>query len=165
MLLGLRVVMSTLFLLLVLTSPLVDARPKEEIPRFEDFPARASFQGRPAPVSLSSRQARQFRTVLREGAKQGPNFSGHYTIVEWGCGANCLAFAVVNARTGYVYFPSFKLYDGLMEMPEKLKTAQPDHYRLDSRLVVGYGSAKYSGKGMHYYRWDGRRFRLIQSVF
>ena len=47
-------------------------------PRFEDYPVRERFTGRPAPVDLSSDpRARRYRTVLREGARKGPNFAGH----------------------------------------------------------------------------------------
>ncbi|MBZ1348603.1 MAG: hypothetical protein KYQ20_02515, partial [Candidatus Nealsonbacteria bacterium] len=78
---------------------------KEKLPRFEDFLVLERFEGAPAPVDLLSHpKAMRFRTVLREGAKKGPNFAGHYTIVTWGCSTACAVIAVVNAKTGAVYF-------------------------------------------------------------
>src|SRR2546425_8037819 len=75
-------------------------------PRFEEYPARAPFSGKPAPVNLASnRNARRYRTVLRQGAAQGPNFAGRYTIVKWGCGSPCKAFAIIDAKTGGVWIP------------------------------------------------------------
>jgi hypothetical protein len=38
-----------------------------------------SYRGKPAPVRLESPKAKLYRTVLRKGAKGGPNFAGHYT--------------------------------------------------------------------------------------
>lgn len=77
---------------------------KQHPPQFEDFPVRDFYKGRPAAVDLSSNTlARSYRTRLRKGAKKGPNFAGHYTIVDWGCGSNCQVYAVVDAHTGKVY--------------------------------------------------------------
>lgn len=93
-------------------------------PRFEDFPATESFSGTPAPVDLRSRPwAREFRTVLRAGAAEGPNFAGAYTLVLWGCGTQCQRWAVVDARTGRVHGHPFDA-ELLVE------------FRRDSRLVV-----------------------------
>jgi len=66
-----------------------------------------------------------FRTKLREGAKKGPNFAGHYTVITWGCGTDCRLVAIVDARTGRVYFAPFTV-----SIP-----ADAD-YRLDSRLLI-----------------------------
>src|SRR5258708_1266359 len=71
-------------------------------PRSEDYPVPKCemHEGRPAPVLLDSKRARSYRTVLREGAKKGPNFAGHYTIVSWGAGLGVFSMAVVDAKTG-----------------------------------------------------------------
>ena len=50
------------------------------------------------------RKARRFRTVLRIGASQGPNFNGHYRVLHWGCGTNCIEWAAVDLRDGAVWF-------------------------------------------------------------
>ncbi len=93
-------------------------------PRWEDFPATASFRGAPAPVELRSQPwARGFRTVLRAGAAEGPNFAGAYTVVVWGCGTQCQRWAVVDARTGRVHGSPFDAELGV-------------DFRRDSRLVA-----------------------------
>ncbi len=93
-------------------------------PRWEDFPATASFTGTPAPVDLGSRPwAREFRTALRVGAAAGPNFAGAYTLVLWGCGTQCQRWAVVDARTGRVHGHPFDAELGV-------------DFRRDSRLVA-----------------------------
>lgn len=100
------------------------ASPQRHVPKFADFPVRENFTGKPAVVDLASDpSAPTFRTRLRRGAAEGPNFAGHFTVVAWGCGTDCQVTAVVDARTGRVAFAPFTAYSG---------TA----FRLDSRLLI-----------------------------
>jgi hypothetical protein len=74
------------------------------LPRFADYAVPERFRGRPAPVRLATDpQARFYRTKLREGAREGPNFADHLTVVTWGCGSGCQVNAIVDARTGRVF--------------------------------------------------------------
>jgi hypothetical protein len=43
--------------------------------------------------------------IKSECVKQGVNFAGHYTIVDWGCGMCCQNMCIVNRLTGKVSFP------------------------------------------------------------
>jgi hypothetical protein len=137
---------------------------QSKAPRFEDFPVTTRFSGKPANVRLMSRIARRFRTVIREQAKQGANFAGHYTVVEIGCGAACVELAVVNAKTGDVYFQPFPIMFGMMEDQQELLRNYPQQYRRDSRLLIAFGSPKNGGKGMYFYKWEKNRFRLIYTA-
>src|SRR4029077_6203267 len=47
---------------------------------FARYPAAPRLQGTPARPKLVTKQARRFRTRLREEAAQGPNFNGHYRV-------------------------------------------------------------------------------------
>ena len=71
---------------------------------FARYPAESALQGDPAAVKLNQPKARRFRTVLRRAAAAGPNFNGHYTVVHWGCGSNCIEWAVIDLATGDVWF-------------------------------------------------------------
>src|SRR5437763_667802 len=57
------------------------------------------------------------------GASKGPNFAGHYTAVTWGWGTECQTLAIVDARTGRVYFA-----------PSPLRLGA--EYRRDSSLIA-----------------------------
>src|ERR1041385_7981990 len=95
-------------------------------PRFEAYPVRGKFHGTTAKVNLRSHpKARMFRTMLRLGAKDGPNFAGYYTVVTWGCGSDCMQVAVVDCRTGRVYFAPFTVSPGI-----------DADFRIDSRLFI-----------------------------
>jgi len=95
-------------------------------PRFQDYPVSENFKGKPAPANLRSHpKAPLFRTKLREGAKTGPNFAGHYTLLMWGCGTDCMAVAVIDAKTGRVYFAPFTV-----------SVSMKGDFRIDSRLFI-----------------------------
>jgi hypothetical protein len=50
----------------------------------------------------SPREARLFRTAIREGLRGGVNFAGHYTIIMIGCGAGCRLVFLADARSGRI---------------------------------------------------------------
>lgn len=125
-----------------------------ELPEFEQFPVSEIYKGTPAPVNLNSHpEARRFRTALRNGAKQGPNFAGHYTVVMWGCGSSCQVVAIVDAKTGSVYMPGV-----IAEAGAK--------YEIDSQLLVVnppeditdvYGNNPPDWLKSQYYVWENNQ--------
>src|SRR6267154_1361052 len=71
---------------------------------FEDYPVQVRLLRKSAPPRLTEPRARMFRTMLRENAAKGVNFAGHYVAATWGCGADCLSLAIIDALTGHVCF-------------------------------------------------------------
>jgi hypothetical protein len=70
----------------------------------EEYRVWGRFSGKPARIDLSSHpQARIFRTMLRDVARKGANYAGHYAVGYWGCGTECVRIGIVNLRTGRVY--------------------------------------------------------------
>src|SRR5574341_1202298 len=74
-------------IVLVLSAPGIAAQ--TGVPKFRDYSVNESFNGRSAPLVLS-REARMYRTRLREAAREKPNFAGHYIVTYWGCGTECV---------------------------------------------------------------------------
>lgn len=109
------------------------------IPSFAQFPADP-FTGKPVPAVLATPGQRQFRTRIRERAAQGPNFAGHFTIADWGCGTSCKSGVLVDARTGKVYDVPFGIlgYGQALKYADGSETGGLD-YRLDSRLLIARG--------------------------
>jgi len=169
-----KIVSATLALLVVVLCHTADASAQgrgrtrraaaeRPAPRFEDYPVREIYKGRPAPVRLDSRRARMFRSRLREEAPRGPNFAGHYTVVVWGCGTGCAQMAVVDARTGRVHFPPLEYHD-IPDTEDERGRART--FRLDSKLLV-LTQNYYDGAGRytaHYYLFDNDRFRLLRKA-
>jgi hypothetical protein len=133
----------------------------EPVQRFTDFPVREIYRGKPAPAQPTSRFAHRFRTVIRKGAQEGPNFAGHYTVVIWGCGTSCAQFAIVDAVTGETYDPPF---DGITWGDEKGFLKQYGlHFRLDSSLFVAQGCPEEKNCAARYYEWKDNSFVLLNT--
>jgi len=123
------------------------------------YPAQAAYKGKPAAVNFAShKDARAFRTRLREAAPKGPNFAGHMTVTLWGCGTSCQTVVLIDARNGRVHFG-----------PTASAGAK---HRLDSRLLVvnspedlkeQFGNDKPpEGYATEYYLWENGRLRKIK---
>lgn len=79
------------FLMVALVGCVWAQVPAVRLPRFEDYPVKGLWQGRPPSPKLPTPSERMFRTNLTNAAKEQPNFAGHYRVTYWGCGSNCSA--------------------------------------------------------------------------
>ena len=141
-------------------------------PRFEDFPARISA-ARPRAPRIVGRDAREFRTMIRDGSGVGVNFAGHETIVGWGCGERCLDWAVVDRSTGRVAFaPAWRevvtgnVDDRAPVDPSLATGIRGLLFQRDSRLLVleGMPSEDRRRDGIHFLRWTGHGFVQVGFV-
>jgi hypothetical protein len=142
-------------------------------PQFQDYPVKSVFKGRPALPVLEAAEERELEGVIDDGVSKGwgvfdgetgmelqrpgPNFAGHYVLVNFGCNkpalTGCFAAAIVDARTGRLYqAPSpapgsgFRLpYFGVfVERPARyppfsfhgFPLKSPLAYRMNSRLLI-----------------------------
>jgi hypothetical protein len=146
---------------------------RQNAPRFDQFQASKELIEKPAEVDLKSHpNARQYRTVLRRGAAEGPNFAGHYTVIGWGCGTSCVTFAVVNLKTGKVIFPDdFSSAHGVHLSADDFEREALSHfwglrYKIDSRLliVVGTLDEDKNREGAFYYILDKDKLKRIFTV-
>jgi len=80
-------------------------------PRFNDYPVRSIYKGKPVPPILNTKDLRMYRTMIRLGAKSEVEFAGHYTIPVWGCGSACTSFVIVDSTNGRVYGPGSSVID------------------------------------------------------
>ena len=121
------------------------------------YPADTSFHGPPKPLRVATAEARRYCTRLRNGAAQGPNFAGHYRVVEWDCGRACHYGAIVDLMTGNVSFLE--------------ATSMGWAYRVDSRLLAANPSEECHGATSDHvphfsvwYKWDGSRLTAVDST-
>ena len=123
---------------------------------FPKYRVTDTFKGRPAPPVLSSPDAREFRTKIREGVAKGVVFAGHYEVAVWGCGSGCLSFAVVDAFTGKVtFFPA--------SVSQNREAGERLTYRRSSRAIHIIGSLNEKDSADRWYVWDGNAFNLISE--
>ncbi len=158
--------MLRLSLLLVLPSITTQAPGKDKAPvwtfRFEDYAVTNIFKGNPAPPVLATKDHRLYRTMIRQGAAKGANFAGHYTVAEWGCGSSCVSLVVVDAMTGHVYDPPFRVLT--MDSATNPRNYHGPVYQLKSRLFIADGCPDEDEKrcGTSYYEWKDNRLRLLR---
>jgi hypothetical protein len=170
---------------LVLDTLNVSGEPKPNVPpRFQDYPVKEMFGGKPVPPSIVTPEQRRYRTRIREGvrkgwgvrrngleqSKPGPNFAGDMIVIQWGCGAPCLMAALVNARTGEVYDPPLAV-DQTLELPLLSigccsASRNPDlEFRQNSRLMIVSASPNWFRKNhrsyRHYFVWQLNRWTLV----
>jgi len=99
-------------------------------PKLADYPAKATYKGRPAEPVLPTPRTRMFRTELQRQAAMGPNFAGHFTLALWACGTGCNTIAVLEASSGTVYDPDLQ-FEAICD-----RAGQPTCY-ISSRWEIG----------------------------
>lgn len=153
-----RFIITTAVIFIMVCSGLI-AQPST-LPKFEDYHTSETIKSKPAPAKPKSPDAKQFRTAIKKGAKEGPNFAGRYTIVTWGCGTACVMFAIVDARSGAVFMAPFTVSMGAhLNQEEDLID-----YRPDSKLLVITGDLNEEEYGKYYYVWDKGQLTLLQRT-
>lgn len=140
-------------------------------PEFKDYAAPV-YKGRAAALKLTSREARGYRTRLREGSRRAVNFAGRYKLHTWSCGTSCLQTAFIDAKTGEVFFPAE--LDGFiicLYQPEAVESLEEAlQFQKGSRLIVmsGYPVSERGKdapkKGLYYYEWTGGELKLLKFV-
>lgn len=139
---------------------------QERTPKFSDHPAQVTQTKSLAKVKVdSTRDTSCFRTMLRQTARQGVRFAGHYAIDYWGCGTNCARIGIVDLITGRAYVSPF--YVGIAGGGHKaIKT------EAGSRLVLvndpevvreEYGDSAPEEFAPSYFLWTGKHLFPIRD--
>lgn len=155
------------------------------MPIFDEFPVADIYSGPPASPILATPEQRMFRTRIRNGvatgagvgtgswkepvASRAPNFAGHYFVIRWGCGSQCLTMAIVDAKTGAVYPPPLSFDGRSLQVPlDHLSNMEVD-FRPNSRLMMlKNGCRDYANRktcGEYYFEWQNGRFVQRRFVF
>ncbi len=154
--------------LLVITAigfPLMpEVRPTGTIslPRFEDYAVSEDWRGPAAPLRMTTRSERMFRTQLTRESKEPPDLAGHYKFAGWGCGSVCAAGAIIDLNTGLIYQPPlagpksgwehWMFAGGPVDGPFV-------ESRRSSRLVIVRTMDKTART--YYFIWEDNRFRQV----
>lgn len=152
-------------------------------PRFENYPVTEMFTGTPVAPVLSSSETRRYRTRIRNGVSTGsdvwigswkhpsksagPNFAGHYFVIRWGCGSQCVMMATVDAKTGIVYEPPLSDKGSLYVPLDNLSDMEVDLRPNSSLLVLRNACSDFRNRsscGTYYFNWKENRFLLVKFV-
>lgn len=135
-----------------------------DTPSFGQYKVKVS-EALPRPIRFrGNRNAQMFRTRLKRARKGGVNFAGSYIFTTWGCGTSCVQGAIINARTGVVYFPKEL---GVMTFNSLGDEDIPIQYQKDSKLFILNGTAgdnEDNESGTYYFVWQGTKFKKVKFV-
>jgi len=160
---------SPLFIAAIVCLLALQALGQKGIPAFGQYPASIE-KARVKSIDFKHNpDARTFKTRLGEALKGGVNFAGHYVVAGWGCGTGCISGAIIDARTGNVFWPT-ELGGVAVWYGKQNYADEPVAYRKNSHLLVIFGIPgskegqpdKASGK--YYYEWTNNRLRLVKFV-
>jgi hypothetical protein len=151
------------------------------LPRFEDFPVSQSFKGTPATPTFQTAEQQQYRTRIREGVlmgrgvwtgtwkdakeRKGPNFAGHYFVIRWGCGSDCLMMAIVDAETGKVSASPIPGGGSELFVSMDIMSDREIDFRLNSSLMIFRNACRGARTecGVYYFNWKDNHFDLVKK--
>lgn len=148
-------------------------------PRFEDFTVTDTFEGIPATPILQTSEQKRYSTRIRDGVsmgrgvwsgswkdakeQRGPNFAGHYFVIRWGCGSDCLMMAIVDAETGKVYASPIPGVGTELFVSMDIMSDREIDFRLDSSLMILRNACRgpRTQCGVYYFNWKDNHFDLV----
>lgn len=144
----------------------VSVAAQNTVPQFTRFPAAVekprSIKTKSKPITLA------YIKGLKEAAKRGVNFAGHYVVAGRGCGTGCTNAYIINARTGKTHYPD-QLFNVDATYGEGYSDVQLE-FKKNSRLLIIHGRPGSKNEnadnksGDYYYEWKNDRLRLIKFV-
>jgi hypothetical protein len=95
--------------------------------------------------------------------QRGPNFAGHYFVIRWGCGSDCLMMAVVDAETGKVYPSPIPGVGTELFVSMDIMSDREIDFRLDSSLMILRNACRGARAecGVYYFNWKDNHFDLV----
>jgi hypothetical protein len=130
-------------------------------PRFRDYPSKSKFAPRRARINIHSTPFTPcFRTILRQAVVAGDRFAGHYRVVQFGCGTECLRVAITDLVSGRTYISPFAVGSAGIEVApgSRLLIANSPE-----KLRETYGDAPPPYVKTQYFIWNGRGLKEIEG--
>lgn len=118
----------------------------------------ATFSGRVAKPDFSTLPAAAlYKTVITNDLAEGPNFAGKYRFLGWGCGTDCMDYAIVNVETGKIIKFGF-------DNPSPALTAD---FSINSNVLVFNSKEfvkEFYGKSRHEILQSNDWFKMYQNL-
>lgn len=175
---GIRILRSASLFLFLSGWALAQTRSRV-LPRFEDYPAREIFTGTNAAPKLATPDEQKYADQIRgeyEGEK-APNFAGSMVVIHWSCGAPCMRMAIIDAKTGDVYFPPISV-EGigarffalpLLRVRDVASSQNPElQFRPNSSLMVIRATPNHwksnASSYTYYFLWRQNHWTLLRKA-
>ena len=130
---------------------------------FSSFPSRSFAGPWVAPdFARAQRPYRQYRTMISEGAKQGPVFAGSVAITQFGCGTDCSMGYAIDLKDGAVV---------PLPVGGEANSDLATEYHRGSRLLkaawkgalLSYPGDIKACAGFAYFEWTGHSFKTLKA--
>ncbi|HKP69368.1 MAG TPA: hypothetical protein VJV05_08790 [Pyrinomonadaceae bacterium] len=143
-----------------------------QVPSFSRYSAKVEKVTARAIDFKHSPGASGFRTRLTAALRGGRvTFAGRFILTGWGCGTGCVSAAIIDARTGRVYFPEPIGGVAVGDDENGDYYEKPIDFRKNSRLVIVRGTPgtqidreTYPSSGDYYYEWKNYKLRPVLAV-
>jgi hypothetical protein len=136
-------------------------------PKFSDYPALVERTAASVKVKIhSTSDTFCFRAMLRQTARQGVRFAGHYAIDYWGCGTNCARIGIVDLKNGRAYVSRFYVGIAGGGQHRSIKTEAGSKLVLvnDPKVVrKEYGDPPPEEFAPSYFLWTGKQLLPIRA--
>ena len=121
---------------------------QKKIPKFKDYPVTEIYKGKNVPLKLKRSDEFERRRFQDAIDNQKVDFAGRYIVAGWSCGMWCNLNPIIDAKTGKVYW-----WNGILSVcfPDLDKDFNCNEnfinvkYKIDSKLIVFFGSRKPAG--------------------
>ena len=140
---------------------------QQPAPKFTDYPVLVTRTTASVKVKVySTSDTSCFRTMLRQTARQGVRFAGHYAIDYWGCGTNCARIGIVDLNNGRAYVSPFYVGIAGGGQHKSIKTAAGSKLVLvnDPEVVrEEYGDPAPEEFAPGYFLWTGKQLLPVRE--
>ncbi|KQS78826.1 hypothetical protein ASG25_09325 [Rhizobium sp. Leaf384] len=137
-----------------LSAPATDVR----MPVPSAYPSRGELKGKTSLPDFKGRdrEFNAFRTRIRESMMRGPDFAGHYSVIQYGCGSGCSNVVVADNRTGQpARFPRGGEDNTYLDL----------RFQLDSRLLAAQWLDYEAGRCFtEFFDYDRSKWKLLRKV-
>jgi hypothetical protein len=149
------------------------AKSKKRVPKFSDYLVRQVWQGKSAKMRVTTASDPLLSARFQSASKEPPNFAGHYRVVLWGCGSECINGGMVDLKIGRVLSPPLV---ETLEAQKNFNICQSAYapsrieFHKNSRLMIvhcGLNFVMHLNKNVpdaQYFVWDGKQFRLLRRL-
>lgn len=96
------IIFAAICLLFVPFAAQAEEAPSPFAAEFANYPIGVHTAKKRVAPKIKGTDLWEFRTRIRDGAKQPINFAGHYVLIEWGCGTECQVLVLYDTVTGKV---------------------------------------------------------------
>lgn len=130
-------------------------------PRFEDFQTAIVKISSPNRLNIKPNSfTKKLTTSIQRCLSKGPNFSGHYSVIQFQAGFDAQTFDIVDAVTGKYFYLDHFCGEVVYQQNSSLIITDP----IDSSMFEHYKGELPPYIWTRFYVWNGKRLVQIDST-